>query len=385
VNGSTILSVASYTISAVFTPADSTDYSGTSAQIMLTVTKAGTSTGAGITQNVVAADGSGNFASVGTALQSLPATGGALYVKPGTYKEQVIVKNPNVAFYGLGGDPTKVIITDDLSAGPNNFNSQLGDQGSATVQVLADGFYADHLTLQNTFDLEQNQDTTPNAQALALWVSADKAVFNTLDFIGRQDTVYGGSKGCSSTTCTPARQYFYNAYVEGNVDYIFGDGATVFESSTIHTVYHGTAGGEATITAQNKKYTGSGSYLSGEVFSNSTLTAENDSGAMTNLYLGRPWGTYSTNVWLNTNMAAPVNPAGWIEFTPGVTNNLPTSYYAEYNSYGLGAAGPREQYAMQLTAATADPWQPLTFLAGSDGWESSDRFGARRRWRGTHR
>src|SRR6266702_8351789 len=222
--------------------------------------------------------------------------------------------------------------------------------------------------MQNTFDIVHNQDTFSNAQALALWASGDRAIFNRNRFVSRQDTVYGGSKGCTSTTCVAARQYLYNSYVEGHVDYIFGDGATVFESSTIHTLYHGTANGEATITAQNKKYTGSGSYLSGEVFSNCTLTAENDNGTMTNLYLGRPWGTYSTNVFLNTNISSRINSSGWIEFTPGTTNNLPTSYYAEYNSTGIGSVGPRESYAVQLTAETAAPWQPLTFLAGSDSW-----------------
>jgi pectin methylesterase-like acyl-CoA thioesterase len=316
----------------------------------------------------VAADGSGNFVTLNAGLQSLSSSGGSLYIKPGTYKEAAIITAPNIALYGLGGDPSKIVLTDDLSNGPNNLNGALGDKGSATVQVLGDGFYADNITFQNTFDLENNQDTTPNAQALAVWVTGDRAIFNNGRFIGRQDTVFGGSKGCTSTTCLAARQYFFQAYVEGNVDYIFGDGATVFESSTIHSLYHSTASGEATITAQNKRFTGAGSYLSGEVFSNCILTAENDNGQMTNLYLGRPWGTYSTNVYLNTNMQAPIKGAGWIEFTPGTTNNLPTSFYAEYNSTGPGALGPRESFAVQLTAATAAPWQPLTFLAGTDGW-----------------
>ena len=368
VNAATVLPVGSYQLTATFAPADSIDFLPSSANINLTVSQAGTTAGLGVTQSVVAADGTGNFATINAGLQSLSSSGGSLYIKPGTYKEQDIITAPNVSLYGLGGDPTQIILTDDLSNGPNNLNAHLGDQGSATVQALGDSFYADNITFQNTFDFENNQDTTPNAQALALWVTGDHAIFNNSRFVGRQDTIFGGSKGCTSTTCTSARQYFFQAYVEGNVDYIFGDGATVFESSTIHTVYHAKATNEATITAQNKKFSGAGSYLSGEVFSNCTLTAENDNGTMTNLFLGRPFGTFSTNVYLNTNMQAPINGAGWIEFTPGVTNNLPTSFYAEFNSTGPGALGPREPFAVQLTATTAAPFQPLTFLAGSDGW-----------------
>jgi hypothetical protein len=67
-------------------------------------------------------------------------------------------------------------------------------------------------------------------------------------------------------------------------------------------------------------------------------------------------------------MAAPVNAAGWIEFTPGTTNSLPTSYYAEYRSIGPGALGWRERYAVRISAAGAQQWEPDTFLNGTDNW-----------------
>jgi len=43
--------------------------------------------------------------------------------------------------------------------------------------------------------------------------------------------------------------------------------------------------------------------------------------------------SYSTNVWLDTYMAAPVSPAGWTGFRPGVTNYLPTASYYEYRTH----------------------------------------------------
>jgi hypothetical protein len=93
---------------------------------------------------------------------------------------------------------------------------------------------------------------------------------------------------------------------------------------------------------------------------------------MTNGYLGRPWGVYSINVFINTNMAAPINTAGWIEWEPGTTDYLATSYYAEYGSTGAGAAGytkkTREKYAVYLTESQTTKYAPDTFLAGKDGW-----------------
>jgi pectin methylesterase-like acyl-CoA thioesterase len=193
-------------------------------------------------------------------------------------------------------------------------------------------------------------------------VNADRAIFRNVRLIGRQDTLYANGKGCNATTCTPARQYFYNSYIEGNVDFIFGDAAAAFDHCIIQINQHGNPHGEETITAQSKMFT---NYLSGYVFINSVITSDS---SLTKAYLGRPWRIYSTVVFLDTYMKSPINPAGWIDFTPGTTTNLPTSYYAEYRSIGPGAFGSREQFALQLTAAQAQQWEPDTFLNGNDNW-----------------
>jgi polygalacturonase len=312
---------------------------------------------------VLTVGGAGGYVKVQDAVNALPSTGGTININPGTYAEVVHINTPNVRLVGLGATPSDVVITYNNSAGTSNGQGgMLGTSGSGTLFAEGDGFIADNLTIQNTFDLENNQDTTPNAQAVALYVNADKAVFRNVRLIGRQDTLYSKSKGCSSTTCTPARQYFYGSYIEGNVDFIFGDAAAVFDHCTIYVRQHGSAHGEETITAQSKLFT---NYLSGYVFINSIIQSDP---ALTRLYLGRPWRTYSTNVFLDTYMAAPVNAAGWIEFTPGTTNSLPTSYYAEYRSIGPGALGWRERYAVRISAAGAQQWEPDTFLNGTDNW-----------------
>ena len=51
-----------------------------------------------------------------------------------------------------------------------------------------------------------------------------------------------------------ARQYFVDCYIEGNVDFIFGDGKAVFENCEIHSTAHSVG----YITAQGKNSRGAG-------------------------------------------------------------------------------------------------------------------------------
>ena len=274
------------------------------------------------------------------------------------------ISKPGVSLIGQGTSASATVISDDLSAAEAG-----GDIQSATVIVTsaAKNFFFDNIQIQNLYTQDGNAET----QALALSISGDRAVGRNVRLIGRQDTFFAGANGCSSTTCSsPTRVYIYGSYIEGNVDFIFGDAALVLDTCTIQVDEHGSLGGEATITAQNNR-SSDDAYLSGFVFTNSKIVS-NPATGLTNDYLGRPWGVYSINVYINTDMQAPIATAGWIEWEPGTTDYLATSFYAEYGSTGAGAAGytakKRESHAVYLTAAETDKYAPDTFLAGSDGW-----------------
>jgi sugar lactone lactonase YvrE len=379
-DASTYLSIGTYSLGVTFTPVDSVDYATSAASIAsYGVAQATTTAAVGASTNVVAADGTGNFTSLSAALASLPTTGGVLYLKPGTYTGQNAISYPNVQLRGLGGDPTKVILTAEDGAfsapfvypgsGAGNANAS-GDQGSSTLDVtksaymgttlgsttyVPNNFYAEYLTIQNTYNTDTTATTVYNtsggscaagstahtlqywynagqqcnSQALALWLESDQAVLNNVNLTSQQDTLYAGSQGCG-TYCTVARQYFWQGLITGDVDYVFGDAAMVFDHTNFFTTWHGTsATGTETIEAQNKRYqTGSSNdYLSGYICNGCTLMSQ--STGMTNLYYGRPYGSYSTWIMLNSNVDQ-VNPLGWLEFS-GDTN-LPTSTYAEFNT-----------------------------------------------------
>ncbi len=296
----------------------------------------------------VAGDGSGQFKTVTEALAS-----GAddLRIKPGTYKEVLTIARTGVHLRGLGARPQDVVLTYDLSAATAG-----GTTKSASVTVSGDDFYAENLTIENSFSRERPL-TQEGSQAVALKVMGDRAVFRRVRFLGYQDTLYPNSKRCESDKgpCEPARQYFVDCYIEGNVDFIFGDAAAYFENCEIHALAHSLV----YLTAQSKKYA---AQRSGYVFDHCRITA--DPGAK-RVYLGRPWRAYGTVVFLNTSMPAEIAPEGWHEWEHDGKPSLPTAFYAEYRSSGPGANPARRQ----LTAAEAAAYSRQQFLQGEDKWD----------------
>lgn len=305
---------------------------------------------------VVAADGSGNFRSVQSAVDALPQGGGTITIRPGTYREVVQISKPFVRLEGDRSDPSKVVIIFDKSAATAG-----GTLNSATVDVNGDDFFARGITFANDFS-KHNELQPQGSQAIALSVSGDRAVLRNVRILGAQDTVFVGGKGCASEQgpCIAARQFFSNCFIAGHVDFIFGDAKAVFRNCEIHAIAHKTV----MLTAQSKHYP---QHDSGYVFDHCKVTADP---GIEHIFLGRPWRAYATVIFLNTDLEAPIDPAGWSEWHPGETHSLETATYAEFESTGPGAnLKGRDSHSKQLTPAEAARYALRTFLAGSDGWD----------------
>jgi polygalacturonase len=305
----------------------------------------------------VAADGTGDFYSIQRALDAAPKSGALVLVAPGTYREVLTIDKPNIRLRSASPDASKTVVVNDRSSGTAG-----GTLHSATVNVSADNFFAENITFQNDFNATHPQ-LPAGSQALALLVKGDRAIFHNVHLLGNQDTVYAGSRNCSpdGADCIPARQYFSDCYIAGNVDFIFGDGKAVFDRCEIHSTPH--AGGY--ITAQAKHYPEEDS---GFVFNQCKITADSD--VTNSVYLGRPWRLYATVVYLNTEMGDKIDPAGWREWHPGETHSIETVFYAEYGSTGPGAHhDQRDPHTRFLTPEQARQYAPSIFLRGSDGWD----------------
>ena len=300
-----------------------------------------------------------DFATIQAAVDAAPATGAILRIRPGTYREVVHVDKPNITLHGETTDPSKVVLVF-----ANGASNTCGTFCSPTLFVTGDGFSMDEMTVANDW----SKTGQPRTQAVALSINADRAVIRNVRLLGAQDTLLADTKKCDSAAgaCHASRQYFDRCYIEGEVDFIFGAARAVFEDCEIHSIPHD---GGGYLTAQSRT---SLDQDSGYDFYHCRLTA--DAGVQ-HIYLGRPWRDYATVTFMDTEMGAHIDPAGWSEWgragsghdgpKGGETHRLATAVYAEYNSTGPGASPTtREPMAKQLTAAEAKVYEPKVFLGG---------------------
>lgn len=280
---------------------------------------------------VVAADGSGQFRTVQEAIHAVPdfrKTPTTIFIKPGVYKEKIVLAESKANVMLIGEDAGSTILTyDDFATKKNIFGEEVGTTGSASFYAFGEGFSAKNITFRNT--------AGPVGQAVALWIKSDKAVFENCRFLGFQDTLY--------TFGTDSRQYYRNCYIEGTVDFIFGPSIAVFENCTIHCKGKGYI--TAASTPQWRPY--------GYVFKNCRITGE----AGETHFLGRPWRPFSRVAFLHCDLGPVVRKEGWDNWRNPA--NEKTAYYAEFNNTGAGSdVTSRVSWARQLTAEQAAEYTP---------------------------
>ncbi|KAJ4952042.1 hypothetical protein NE237_028874 [Protea cynaroides] len=266
---------------------------------------------------VVAADGTGNYTRVMHAVEAAPDNSTrryVIYVKKGFYMENVDIKKKkwNLMIIGDGMDVTVI-------SGNRSFIDGWTTFRSATFAVSGMGFIARDLTFQNTAGPEKHQ-------AVAIRVDSDLSVFFRCGFRGYQDTLYAHS----------LRQFYRECHITGTVDFIFGNGAVVFQNCQILAKL-ALPDQKNSITAQGRKDPGQNTGFTiqfSNISADSDLLAAGPNSTLT--YLGRPWKLYSRTVFMQSYMSNIIRPEGWLEWQGNFA--LDTLFYGEYMNYGPGAA-----------------------------------------------
>ncbi len=97
----------------------------------------------------VAAEGKADFHTVQEAIDHAPPTGEIIRLAPGRYREKLHINTPEITLLGTGKRPEDVVLS------WNDAASNAGGTGkSGSVSVNADGFEAENLTIENTWELE---------------------------------------------------------------------------------------------------------------------------------------------------------------------------------------------------------------------------------------
>ncbi|KAJ7961953.1 Pectinesterase [Quillaja saponaria] len=286
----------------------------------------------------VSKDGKGDFKSITDAIKSVPSGNTKrviVQIGGGVYNEKIKIERdkPFITLYGL----------------PNNMPNltyagtalQYGTVDSATLVVESKYFVAANLNIVNSSPMPDGK--RKGAQALALRISGDRAAFYNCKLYGFQDTV------CDDD----GRHLFMNCFIQGTVDFIFGNGKSLYLNNEINVLKDN---GMTMITAHARQ---SPSEDTGYVFVHCRIT-----GTSNGTYLGRAWMTRPRVIFAYTDMTGIISPAGW-------TNNFhpereSTVYFGEYKNIGPGSdPKARVKFVKQLSDAEVKPFLSLGYIEGS--------------------
>ncbi len=310
---------------------------------------------------VVAADGTGNGTTIQSAFDAVPLNNSSqflIFVKNGTYNEYPTLAETKNNVSLIGQSQSGVIITGNRRSGVGGYSTST----CQTVEIMADNFYCENLTMQNTAGVGAGQ-------AVALKVYADKAVFKNVKLIGYQDTHLTSNTGAD-------RQYYLNCDIRGSVDFIFGNGVCYFDNCLLYIQDRNIANVIcAPSTSAENTY--------GYVFNNCTIDGASSQDGIYNL--GRPWQNSPRAVYLNTKMNILPSGGGWISMS-----TIP-ALFAEYNSVNaannpvvVDARNTAFSYTDSnnnlitgnsptavLTSTQAANYSLSNVLAGADSWDAT--------------
>lgn len=307
---------------------------------------------------VVAFDGSGTHSTIQAAIDAVPDDTTAdnqfrILVKPGVYCEHLVIP-ADKRFIQLMGEPGEEINT-VISMGtnvktpdPKGRDGTMSTPDSSTALIAASDITVRYLTFENITTREDK------VQALACYITGDRIAFYHCRFLGWQDTLRPDAPRGQI-----AREYFYDCYIEGHVDYIYAGGTAVFDRCHIHSKADGYI--TAASTAEETSF--------GYVFLDCKITTGPD--VNKGIYLGRPWRPYASSIFIGCDLQGKIRRAGWHNW--GKESNEGTARYAEYKNTGPGA-GPegRVAWGKQLTDAEAAALTIKNILGGEDGWSPAE-------------
>ncbi|HVM60492.1 MAG TPA: pectinesterase family protein [Verrucomicrobiae bacterium] len=169
---------------------------------------------------VVAADGSGDFATVQGAVDSLP-NGNTTYtlinIRNGTYTEIVDTRSKNnITFRGQSRTGTVVGYANN-----NNNNA-------STHYRMAFKIYANNLAIENMTVVNTTAQGGSQAEALMIETGAKQFILNNAEVDSRQDTILANANS--------SQGYFYNSLIQGNYDYFWGGGNLFITNCECRTI-----------------------------------------------------------------------------------------------------------------------------------------------------
>ncbi|KAI4366693.1 hypothetical protein MLD38_022539 [Melastoma candidum] len=288
----------------------------------------------------VSKDETGDFSTIQAAVDAVPLSNTSrtiIRIAPGVYRQPVYVpKTKNfITFAGTRPEVTVLTWHNTATSIDHHQTSRIigtGTFGCGSVIVEGEDFIAENITFENSAP-------QGSGQAVALRVTADRCAFYNCRFLGWQDTLY----------LHYGKQYLRDCYIEGSVDFIFGNSTALLEHCHINCKSAGF------VTAQSRK---SSHESTGYVFLRCTITGN---GGNSYTYLGRPWGPFGRVVYLYTYMDTCIKTAGWDNWQK--PENERTTCFYEYRCFGPGSCPEkRVTWARELMDEEAEQFLMHCFI-----------------------
>ena len=147
------------------------------------------------------------------------------------------------------------------------------------------------------------------SQAIALSAYNTKQGYYGVGFYGYQDTLLTET----------GNQVYGKCYIQGAVDFIFGQHARTWIDSTDIRV-----SGSGAITANGRSSSSDVSYY--VINKSSVNTAQGASVSSGSVYLGRPWSEYARVCFQNTVLSGIINGAGWEQWSSSSPNTADVTF-----------------------------------------------------------
>lgn len=271
-------------------------------------------------------DGYATYKTVQAAINSVSednAESKVIFIKNGEYNERVTVMVPNVSLLGEDAQKTHIYYSAAIA---EKTATSMWDRNAMYVDSKADGFTAENLTIENSFNYTNGNDQ----QADALCIVADKTACINVRIVGYQDSLLTDTRlKDANGNYEVTRQYFSKCYITGNVDFIYGAGTSYFDDCDIVARY--------TEYKADGCYTAGRTYAStdyGFVFNNCRFLAEE--GVKDGMYrMARPWGKDDSTTFINCYLGRSIKANPYDSMSG---NSFQNARFAEYGSYGPGYA-----------------------------------------------
>ncbi|KAK6930568.1 Pectinesterase, catalytic, partial [Dillenia turbinata] len=235
----------------------------------------------------VAKSNQAQFSTIQSAIDSIPSNNMnwvIIKVKAGIYRENVTIPpdKPFIVMCGEGMFKSRII--------HDNHENLIQ---SVTFRVLANDFVARNIGFVNSYNRDEIMEENPITQAAAALVEGDRAAFYGCSFYGLQDTLWD-DKG---------RHYFKDCFIEGALDFICGNGQSLYEKCEISVIDKKLGPDMAGfITAHRRSSATEGTAF---VFKECKIDGNGK------VFLGRAWGPYSAVLFYKSYLPDLVEPEGW--------------------------------------------------------------------------